>query len=117
MTISHSPAVVSTTTCLYVHIHVIGSEKIFHVQKLFFIFIYDCYKTAYVLHMALYLIMIERLRSEVTYFFICYVEENLRKSCLKYKFRLQKKYSVFLCKSVLCKYIIISLQCVAYACR
>ena len=77
---------------MYVHIHVIESEKKHSMCKKynFFIFIYYCYKTAYVLHMSLYLIMIERLRSEVTYFFIRYVEENLRKSCLKYKFLFQK---------------------------
>ena len=48
---------------------------------------------------------------------IRYAEETLGKSCLKLKFHLQKKYSVFLRKFVLCNYIIISLQWVAYAHR
>ena len=42
-------------------------------------------------------------------------EEKLRKLHLKFKFCLQKKYSVFLRKSVLRNnYVIISLECVAY---
>ena len=95
------------------YVYVIGSEKTCHVEKTYFHFIYDDYKTAYALYIALYYILIECSEVKLR-LFLKSCEEKLRESLLKLKFRLRKKYSVFLCKSVLHNYVIISLQCIAY---
>ena len=59
------------------------------VKKTFKIFIYDCYKTAYVLYIALYYIPIECSAVKLCMFLkIRYAEEKLRKSHLKLKFHL-----------------------------
>ena len=96
----------------------IGSEKTCHAKKKYCHFIYDSYKTAYVLYIALDFILIEHSEVKLRPFLkVRYTEENLRKLRLEIKFPFAEKYSVFLRKSLLCNYVIISLQCVAYTRR
>ena len=95
--------------------YVIGSEKTYQVEKTYCHIISDYYKTAHVLYLAFYFILIERSETKSHLFLkIPFTEKKLKKSRLKLKFYLQKKYSVFLRKSVLHNYIFIPLRCAAY---